>query len=725
MLHRLMSLILVISVLQPHWLGAQDREEVAIPALLQPSLYTKIAQEFAAVPDEGVIGAGMIAPEANGFDVLTEGQKRSILFNLFAEYSVSNFRISPFVVATDDIRADLEVFKQASLFRRIKRTSTAFGDVVLAHTLATPTYDQVELRRRQAIEKKLVEDQELFKALDEALAEIKKAEATILSFFSPQNDHIQQALAPLYFDKTLWGEFPGFSPEWDQSEKALLISEAAQRGLLLVHLASIHGRTTNAFKYIPKKLLLPAWGTFLMLRFNPGLFKNIVGFATILAMFPGIPLLLAYRYLWRKKPFEWSLSGAIKGLGSSRADTTPHPEPQPTTGFFGWLHNKYQAGSEWNANVSQNLINYEAAAFLPLEVYGQVKSLSTWQTNLRFVQERLMHLGKTVRKLRTVAASLLKNQEFVAMVPEALPLIHLFEQGGASEDMQSLLEKLESNTFKGSPSLWSNFARIAATNKLMEATKYDWVEIFEAIGHLDVYLSVAKLMKEFKDKKVTYCFADYVAAEAPVLTLENFWDPLLDADCAVPNSLVLGTPTRNIILTGPNTGGKSTIIKGIMLDVLCAQTLGIVPATACKLTPFAAFNTYSRVEDDIENGLSLFAAEVKRANSLKQKIVNLPKNKFGLTINDEMFRGTAPDNAERLSYKYALDFGACQNSICLMATHYPKLIDLEAATGGLYHNYKVEIERLPDGTLKRNYKLIRGSTTQNVAEDILREQGLR
>jgi DNA mismatch repair protein MutS len=290
-----------------------------------------------------------------------------------------------------------------------------------------------------------------------------------------------------------------------------------------------------------------------------------------------------------------------------------------------------------------------------------------------------------------------------------------------------LLEYLDKPTFTQKFSIASNLGRIAATNKLMLGARVDWVRIFEAIGYLDAYMSIAQLMKQYGNSTTNpLCFAQFERASCPHIALDSFWNPFVDPGKAkvVVNSVELGAPARNMILTGPNTGGKSTVIKAIALNALLAQTFGIAAARSCQLTPFTAIRTYIRVEDDIERGLSLYRAEVERAKQLSSAVAALQPGQHALVIIDEMFRGTARDQAALLAYWYAKEnLGRYPHCMLLEATHYPELIGLEKETNGLFQNYKVEIERNSDGSLRRTYLLKKGSTLQNVAADILKEEG--
>jgi DNA mismatch repair ATPase MutS len=139
-------------------------------------------------------------------------------------------------------------------------------------------------------------------------------------------------------------------------------------------------------------------------------------------------------------------------------------------------------------------------------------------------------------------------------------------------------------------------------------------------------------------------------------------------------------------------------------------------------TPFHHISTYLNITDNIKNQQSLFAAEVARAKKLLDELSALSTDQKSFTIIDEAFKGTGGE-AQDLSYWYAQQLVKYPNSICINATHYPKLVHLEKETG-CYRNYKVEVIRQGPGKLIRRYKLERGYTLYNIAQDILIEQHL-
>jgi DNA mismatch repair protein MutS len=284
---------------------------------------------------------------------------------------------------------------------------------------------------------------------------------------------------------------------------------------------------------------------------------------------------------------------------------------------------------------------------------------------------------------------------------------------------------LDTNTFKGEASFFSITGRVLAAYELMKQVKDELAPVFAAAGELDMYVALAQLYNEHEDKNARYCMVDFIEnSTTPVIKAENFWNPFIDADKVVVNTMAFDLSCPNSILTGPNTGGKSTVIKAIMLDVLMAQTFGIAPAKSLSMTPFTKLNCFMNISDDIATGASLFKSEVMRAKKLLDLVQSLKQDEFSFVIIDEVFTGTSPQEGEQAALQFAKKLGSYTNNISIIATHYPKMVDLEKETKGNYRNHHVEILRNEDGSLNRTFKLKNGPTFMNVAFDILEEEGL-
>ena len=195
----------------------------------------------------------------------------------------------------------------------------------------------------------------------------------------------------------------------------------------------------------------------------------------------------------------------------------------------------------------------------------------------------------------------------------------------------------------------------------------------------------------------------------------------------VTNSIILGgkNNAKCAVISGPNAGGKSTILKSIILNTLLAQTITIAPANSCVITPFDYIDSYLNITDDPKAGKSLFQSEAERVKSM---ISNLKANGKSLLIADEMFSGTNPVEGEAASAavtKHIADLANAENKIiALFATHYHEMTKLEKETNGIVENYKVmanvdEIHNI----ISYPFKLLKGSGNQPIAIDILKAQG--
>ena len=89
---------------------------------------------------------------------------------------------------------------------------------------------------------------------------------------------------------------------------------------------------------------------------------------------------------------------------------------------------------------------------------------------------------------------------------------------------------------------------------------------------------------------------------------------------------------------------------------------------------------------------------------------------------DEVFSRTSPKEGEDAAYKFAQQLGTYANSMCSIATHFPKLTDLEQESQ--YKNYQVTVSKNPDGSWNRPFKLETGKSTINIAMDLLEEEGI-
>ncbi|MFI5332897.1 MAG: hypothetical protein ACHQVS_02225 [Candidatus Babeliales bacterium] len=344
---------------------------------------------------------------------------------------------------------------------------------------------------------------------------------------------------------------------------------------------------------------------------------------------------------------------------------------------------------------------------------------------LVYLQSRLIGLATCVDVVHSIHALSVATPALTYGLTTYAIVENVASGSFGSPTAQQLIGLLDTNTFKGQASTLSFAGRILAANTCMARSQQELLPIFQMLGELDACFSIAKLLKKYAHERVGYTLVTYsyvYDAAQPYVYMEDFWNPMVDPKVAVPNSVGLGNPGRNMILTGANTGGKSTILKALLINMLLAHTLGIAAADTMTLTPFVYLGSSLNIADDTAAGDSLYQAEVKRAQELVRTGRQLKDKQYAFVVIDELFRGTSPEKAQEGTYLCAQELIAAPNMMFILATHFTESITkLEQETNGGCTNYKIEIHKDADGNLIRPFKLERGVNTTNVATDILQD----
>lgn len=147
----------------------------------------------------------------------------------------------------------------------------------------------------------------------------------------------------------------------------------------------------------------------------------------------------------------------------------------------------------------------------------------------------------------------------------------------------------------------------------------------------------------------------------------------------VPNSIELNREQNLAIITGPNMGGKSTVMRQLALLIIMAHIGSFVPAKSLEIPDIDAIYTRIGANDDIANGRSTFMVEMSES----AYILNNATDK-SLVLLDELGRGTATYDGLSLAWSIAENLGNKLKSYTLFATHYLEMTELP----NLYHNMK-------------------------------------
>lgn len=198
-------------------------------------------------------------------------------------------------------------------------------------------------------------------------------------------------------------------------------------------------------------------------------------------------------------------------------------------------------------------------------------------------------------------------------------------------------------------------------------------------------------------------------ARGPVLKVENLHSPRVHRatpERSVPNTIHLGVnESKNIIITGPNAQGKSTLLRSIAQFVVLSQMGSPVPADYAELTPMRLL-PYIHPTDNPRNAESLFMAEGKTLwNTIYTRS---SRNPFTLVLMDEILPGTISEvrEASEIAFLEAL---TQTGVLSITATHSWGTTELGKSMKQHFRNFHVEHYRLREGPVSSISSMYEGA----------------
>jgi DNA mismatch repair protein MutS len=188
----------------------------------------------------------------------------------------------------------------------------------------------------------------------------------------------------------------------------------------------------------------------------------------------------------------------------------------------------------------------------------------------------------------------------------------------------------------------------------------------------------------------------------------------------VPNDLYMNNSTeRLLIITGPNMGGKSTLLRQTALTCLLAQAGSFVPAEHAKLPILDRIWTRVGASDDLARGRSTFMVEMTETAAILHNAT--PRS---LVLLDEIGRGTATFDGLSIAWAVAehLHDSPEHAAKTLFATHYHELTELAERLPGA-QNYQIRVAER-EGEVIFLYKVGRGRASKSYGIEVARLAGL-
>lgn len=204
-----------------------------------------------------------------------------------------------------------------------------------------------------------------------------------------------------------------------------------------------------------------------------------------------------------------------------------------------------------------------------------------------------------------------------------------------------------------------------------------WRSTVASIAKLDCLLSLTKASQEMREPK---CRPHIVNSPSAMCDIQELRHPCISADRVasfIPNDITLGSETgqnctdhmsRMILLTGPNMGGKSTLLRQTCLAIIMAQIGCYVTASKCQISPVDRIFTRLGANDNIIAGQSTFMVELLDTAKILREATER-----SLVILDELGRGTSTFDGMAIAHAVLLQLARRTRCIGLFATHYRPL----------------------------------------------------
>jgi len=239
----------------------------------------------------------------------------------------------------------------------------------------------------------------------------------------------------------------------------------------------------------------------------------------------------------------------------------------------------------------------------------------------------------------------------------------------------------------------------------------------EQVGLLDAWIAIAKM-----STRPGWSFP--TIDDSHSIHLKNCRHPVLEINSVasstafVPNTIDLnGLDDRIWIITGPNMGGKSTLMRQVALILWLGQMGAPVPATEAQFGAIDSLFTRIGAQDALSKGLSTFMVEM---TELAQILHQTTKRSF--IILDEVGRGTSTYDGMSVAWATIEHLAQQTHARVLFATHYHELTGLPNQMRGL-KNFHMRVEELR-GKLRFLYEIAEGPSAKSFGIQVARLAGI-
>ncbi|KNA19440.1 hypothetical protein SOVF_061540 [Spinacia oleracea] len=303
------------------------------------------------------------------------------------------------------------------------------------------------------------------------------------------------------------------------------------------------------------------------------------------------------------------------------------------------------------------------------------------------LKQRVKVFGSIVKGFR-IGMNLLillhNDEHLMSLLSKVLDIPQLSEHNSLSEFLSQFEAAIDSDfpKYQDHDATEADAETLSILIELFVEKASQWSQVIFALCCIDVLRSFSAIAI---DSSGSMCRPSILPqstsntvcqnSKGPILNIKGLWHPfsLRENGVPVPNDMILGEGTnghhpRTLLLTGPNMGGKSTLLRAACLAVILAQLGCYVPSEMCVLSVADTIFTRLGATDRIMTGESTFYIECAETASVLQNATQ-----DSLVLLDELGRGTSTFDGYAIAYAVFRHLIEKVNCRLLFATHYHPL----------------------------------------------------
>jgi len=386
--------------------------------------------------------------------------------------------------------------------------------------------------------------------------------------------------------------------------------------------------------------------------------------------------------------------------------------PISVSGYIAHLKNLFK-----NTSVYQLFFNFTSVSFQHrvsalfslfiylLQVYNNVISCCSFYRNINKVYHFLMdykkHLKQSVLLLDSVTRNISLYSKYANFLEEATRqkslILSMIDKVSKIEESESIVKKI--GQIGKMMHLYYQFFMKPENNDVISYTFF--IHEFNK--------DILSLQRRVKDRSIRPCKYKKKTVMKGLYYLPHIQDTKIRNEADLKD---------NLIVSGPNASGKTTLLKSLLLNVIMSQQFGYGCYDKATLHCYDNFHSYLNIPDTSGRD-SLFQAEARRCKEILDSITEHPEKRH-LCIFDEIYSGTNPKDAVSCAKLYLKGLNMYKQKVDYMiTTHYIELCEHFKDTPSIL-NKKMDVKET-DEIIEYSYKMVDGISYVNGGTFILKE----